>query len=241
MKSAILTPSRGRPDGFLRLVETSMKTSSRHHQIEHHCYLDWDDALVPQYLASLGKKPQLLEHVFLQVNEPQSVSKSWNVIANTALDSGADIIIMGNDDMAYRTQNWDQRIEEEFAKFNDKLVCMWFEDGINAYRHCAFPIVSAEWIRTVGYFTPGIMNFGYNDTWVFDIAKIIGRTNFISDVLTEHMHFSQHKSDFDETYQRNRTMEAGNLYKKDEVIYNNTLFLREMAAEKLTNAIRKAA
>ena len=85
------------------------------------------------------------------------------------------------------------------------------------------------------------MNFGYNDTWVFDIAKSIGRTNFISDVLTEHMHFSQRKSDFDETYQRNRTMEAGNLYKKDEVIYNNTLFLREIAAEKLTNAIRKAA
>ena len=60
MKIAILTPSRGRPDGFLRLVETSIKTSSRHHQIEHHCYLDWDDASVPQYLASLGKQPQLL-------------------------------------------------------------------------------------------------------------------------------------------------------------------------------------
>ena len=240
MKVAILTPSRGRPSGLMRLIRSSLQTCSGLNQIEHHCYLDWDDPSVPAYQEQFSKYPQFSEQVYLQVNEPQSVSKSWNTLARLALEREADFVVMGNDDLIYRTKNWDIRIEEEFSKFSDKLVCMWFEDGINSASHCAFPIVSADWIRTLGYFTPGIMNFGYNDTWVFDIAKLIQRTHFIGDVLTEHMHFSQHKSQFDETYQRNRTMEAGNLYKKDEVIYNNTFFLRQSAAEKLARAIRLA-
>ena len=240
MKIAILTPSRGRPKGFLQLVQSTLETCSGYHQIEHYCYLDWDDASVVEYNALLSNYPQYSEQVMLTVNEPQSVSKSWNVLANEALKNGANIIIVGNDDLIYRTENWDLRLVEEFSKFKDNIVCMWFEDGINSDQHCAFPIVSEDWIRTVGYLTPGMMNFGYNDTWIFDIAKLISRTHFIGDVLTEHMHFSLDKSEFDETYQRHRTMEAGNMYKKDEIIFNNTLFLRHIAAEKLANVISSA-
>ena len=92
---------------------------------------------MPQYLASLGNS-RVAEHVFLQVNEPQCI-KSWNVIANNALDSGADIIIMGNDDMAYV-----RRTGINVLKRNSpSSMISWFVCGSKmacADRHCAFPM-----------------------------------------------------------------------------------------------------
>ena len=102
-----------------------------------------------------------------------------------------DILIMGNDDQEYQTQYWDTTLEGEVNKYPDDIYCAWFEDKINGPKHCAFPIISRKWYDTVGYFAPGVFNFGYNDTWVYDIAKRVGRTHFIPDVVVEHKHFSK--------------------------------------------------
>ena len=117
-------------------------------------------------------------------------------------------------DLIYRTRGWDTNVEEESKKFPDDIYCMWMEDLINGEKHCAFPIVSKKWYTTLGYFTPGVFNFGYNDTWVFDVAKKVGRTHFIPNAVNEHMHFTTGKSGMDDTYNRNRTQERGNLYEK---------------------------
>ena len=77
---------------------------------------------------------------------------------------------------------------------------------------------------------PGIFNFGYNDTWTFDIAKRIGRTHFIPHVVNEHLHFTTGKSGADETTQRNRTTERGNLYELDKVIFEQSAEERAKAA-----------
>jgi hypothetical protein len=86
---------------------------------------------------------------------------------------------------------------------------MWMNDMINEDRHCAFPIVSRKWCDTLGYFTPGVFKFGYNDTWVYDIAKRLGRCHWISSVTAEHMHFNQGKSQKDDTYRWNRDGDRG--------------------------------
>ena len=98
------TPSRGRPDGFLRLVETSIKqavVTIRSNTII--VISDWDD-VGASISHSLGTASCLNMFSFKSTNR-SPYQKVGNVIANNALDSGADIIIMGNDDMAYRTQN----------------------------------------------------------------------------------------------------------------------------------------
>ena len=99
---------------------------------------------------------------------------------------------------------------------------MWFNDGINGEKHCAFPIISKKWFHTVGHFTPGIFNFLYNDTWIFDIAKRIGRAHYIPHVTTEHLHFTTGKSEVDETTKRNRTGVRAHMPREDQIIFNNT-------------------
>jgi len=227
MKFAILTPSRQRPgrlDNFIQSVHGLANDKGR---VFTYNYIDSDDPRIKAYEEYQHKQPvNNINHI----GEPQSVSKSWNVIAQKAVDDGADVLIMGNDDMLYRTQDWDLLLDKEIEKFPDHIYCMWFEDLINGSNHCAFPIVSRVWYETLGYFAPGIFNFGYNDTWTFDIAKRIGRTHFIPHVVNEHLHFTTGKSGVDETTQRNRTTERGNLYELDKVIFEQSAEERAKAA-----------
>ena len=227
MKFAILTPSRQRPgrlDSFIQSVHGLANDKGR---VFTYNYIDSDDPRIKAYEEYQRKQP--VNNINC-IGEPQSVSKSWNVIAQKAIDDGADVLIMGNDDMLYRTQDWDLLLDKEIEKFPDHIYCMWFEDLINGSNHCAFPIVSRVWYETLGYFAPGIFNFGYNDTWTFDIAKRIGRTHFIPNVVNEHLHFTTGKSGADETTQRNRTTERGNLYELDKVIFEQSAEERAKAA-----------
>ena len=231
MKIAILTPTRGRPEGMKRLVETSKKMASDPDSVSHFFYVDSDDPCYEQYIVDSNSTC-----IF---GEPQSVSKSWNCCAKSAIKDGADVFIMGNDDQEYCTPAWDHILKEHLARYEDEIYCAWFDDGINGEKHCAFPIVSRKWYMTVGYFAPECFNFGYNDTWIFDIAKRIHRTHYIPEVIAEHKHFTVGKSEMDDTYARNRTQERGNLYEKDKIIFESTVRNRIEDSEKLLAAIKK--
>jgi len=234
---AILTPTRARPGRLDTFVNSVYETSANPERVFCYNYIDEDD---PRSKAYDDYAERQHDNSTNLVGESQSVSLSWNILAKFAaehLERPADILIMGNDDLVYRTQGWDTIVEEESNKFSDEIYCMWMEDLINGEKHCAFPIVSKKWYTTVGYFTPGVFNFGYNDTWVFDVAKRVGRTHFIPNAVNEHMHFTAGKSSMDDTYERNRTQQRGNLYEKDKVIFEETASKRQEDADKLMEII----
>jgi len=234
---AILTPTRARPGRLDTFVNSVYETSANPERVFCYNYIDEDD---PRSKAYDDYAEMQHDNSTNLVGESQSVSLSWNILAKFAaehLERPADILIMGNDDLVYRTQGWDTIVEEESNKFSDEIYCMWMEDLINGEKHCAFPIVSKKWYTTVGYFTPGVFNFGYNDTWVFDVAKRVGRTHFIPNAVNEHMHFTAGKSSMDDTYERNRTQQRGNLYEKDKVIFEETASKRQEDADKLMEII----
>ena len=234
---AILTPTRARPGRLDTFLESVYNTAEYPERVFCYNYIDDDDPRKKAYENYLSKQHDNSTNV---LGESQSVSISWNVCADFAanhLERPADILIMGNDDLIYRTRGWDTIVEEEANKFPDDIYCMWMEDLINGEKHCAFPIVSKKWYTTLGYFTPGVFNFGYNDTWVFDVAKKVGRTHFIPKAVNEHMHFTTGKSGMDDTYNRNRTQERGNLYEKDKVIFEDTNTDRQADADKLLDVI----
>ena len=232
-KIAILTPTRSRPGKLDTFIQSVYSTATHPERIFTYNYIDADDPRIKAYEEYTSRQHNNSTNL---IGEPQSVSISWNVLANLAVNESeqpADILIMGNDDLIYRTPGWDDIIEEESLKFPDDIYCMWMEDLINGEKHCAFPIVSKKWYTTLGYFTPGVFNFGYNDTWVFDVAKRIGRTHFIPNAVNEHMHFTTGKSGMDDTYNRNRTQDRGNLYEKDKIIFDDTESKRKEDADKL--------
>jgi len=233
MNIAILTPSRGRPGRLDNFIESVYNTAANPDRVFCYNYIDNDDPRIRAYDDYSKKQSKNSTIIF---GEPISVSMSWNIIAGAAMtfrETPADILIMGNDDLLYRTKGWDLVLDSIVPEYADDIYCMWFEDKINGPDHCAFPIVSRKWYETLGYFTPGIFNFGYNDTWIHDIAKRINRVRFIPEVVNEHMHFTTGKSELDDTYHRNRTQERGNLYDLDKILFENSADRREVDAEKL--------
>jgi len=227
MKISILTPTRGRAQQLERFITSVMETAHTPEDIEMLFYVDSDDPQVEEYKL-FGRVIKCIQVI---VGEPKSVSESWNDIA--ALATG-DVLIMGNDDQVFITKAWEVALEQRVKKYKDDIYVAWFEDGINGSKHCAFPIVSRKWYETLGYFTPGVFKFGYNDTWIFDIGKRVNRTCFIPEVLVEHRHFTNRKAPYDDTYARNRNKSAiGNLYQHDSVTYEDTHLIRQKDAEKL--------
>lgn len=232
MKIAILTPTRGRPLRLNEFMNSVLGYAHSPDQVMMFNYIDHTDPKLEEYKSLLAGyyRPSSVVNVY---GEEKSVSKSWNDLASMAHEWGADVFIMGNDDLVYRTMDWDQKLKYELAKYPDEIYCAWMEDKINGERHCAFPIVSRKWYDTLGYFTPGVFHFGYNDTWLFDIARRIDRLHFLPHIVAEHMHGPSGKAPMDDTYARNRTQERGNLYEKDLVIFNNTNCNRQEDAKKL--------
>jgi len=238
MKISILTPTRNRPNNCERFIRSIYNTCSNRNSVELLFYVDDDDPALDSYL-SLDEHCQFEYPDFYRIQfikgEPKSVSISWNDLATKCL---GDVLIMGNDDLVYATDGWDYLLEKELEKFNtDKVYVAWMEDGINGGAHCAFPIVSREWYECLGRFTPGCFHFGYNDTWIFDVGKMLDRTHFIPHIKAEHLHFSK-GAPMDDTYARNRTQEKGNLYAKDQVLFNKTRNIRLDDRNKLRELIK---
>ena len=236
---SLLCPSRGRPAGLRTLIESVAATASLKQRVEILVYIDADDPNMAGYqetfdaLRNAGLGLGRLEGI---VGPPQSVSISWNLLASAC---GGDILMMANDDQVYVQSGWDERLDQATADYPDGIYCMWFDDGINAGRHCAFPIVSRRWYESLDYFTPGVFEFIANDTWIMDVGRKVGRLHYIGDILVEHRHFSVGKSEFDETYRRHRENEQKQRIARDMFVLERTEAIRERDARRL-RALMKA-
>jgi len=237
MRISILTPTRNRPNNCERFIKSIYNTAWARGSVELLFYVDNDDPAIEAY-KSLEKHCKTEYIGFYDVRfiigEPKSVSISWNDLA--AKCSG-DVLIMGNDDLVYSTPGWEDILEKELQQFDkDKVYVAYMEDGINGEAHCAFPIVSREWYECLGRFTPGCFHFGYNDTFIFEVGKMLDRTHFIPHIKAEHLHFSK-GAPMDDTYARNRTQEKGNLYAKDKILFDKTRNVRLDDRNKLQELI----
>lgn len=187
-KVSLLTPSRGRPDLCERMVESFWGTVEG--PAECLLYVD-DDEMFP-YLTK-GMK------VTMMSGPQRRCGVVWNELAEI---STGDLLMMGNDDLIFRTPGWNKMLQD---LPEDGIFVAWFDDGSGkAPGRCAFPIVSRRWYETLGYFTPECFHYLYNDTWITDIGKKLGRLFYIPDGLVEHMHFAFGKAPKDKTYMMHR-------------------------------------
>ena len=223
MIKSILTPTRNRPANCERFIKSVYNSTKTRKNVEMLFYVDEDDPAIEAYKSlhwHAQKEYEGFKKIEFVFGNPMSVSKSWNIIAERCI---GDVLIMGNDDLVYQTDGWDEKLDQELDQYRaDKVYVAWMNDGINGEKHCAFPIVSREWYECLGRFTPGTFHFGYNDTWIFEVGKMLERLHYIPFIHAEHLHFSVGKSEMDDTYAHNRTKEKGNLYAKDQVLFNKT-------------------
>jgi hypothetical protein len=205
------------------MVESVRSTAKNY--IEIVLYIDKDDPVSVETARTLGIKWVVGPRIML--------TNCWNKCIPLAT---GDIFMQGNDDIIFRTPNWDQMVEKEFTKVPDGILMVYGNDmGMHRETFGPHPFVHRRWVEILGYFIPPYFESDFGDAWVNDLANAVSRRRYIP-IEVEHMHFMMGKAEKDQnTLER---LERHRIQNPDH-IWQCKAFEREAACEKLLVAIRE--
>jgi hypothetical protein len=193
---SVLCPTRNRPDNVRRLIESAEETASGEETIEFVFYCD-DDALLPADVTCTRYQPWV--SVVTVAGPRITLSEMWNECYRQS-DPRSDIFMQCGDDIVFVTANWDREVREAIEMFPDHIVFAHGSDGHNHYNFGTHGFVHKRWIETVGYFTPPYFSSDYGDTWLNDVANLIGRRVYMEGVTTLHLHPHWGTAEMDATH-----------------------------------------
>jgi len=203
MKISLVLPTRGRPMFMKKTWESAYKTAKNKHNLEICFRIDEDD----DDSISMYNKLQLRYHyqikAFIGKRGDGILSQFWNEAVSIAT---GEILHHCGDDLRFRTDGWDTLVINEFKKYKDKIALVYGDDGIRRDDLATHGFIHKNWVNVVGYFLPPYFSSDWNDYWLTDVARRVGRLNKI-DIYTEHLHPSVGKHDWDKTHQER--MERG--------------------------------
>lgn len=184
-----------------RLIQTAAATADG--PLELIAYQDDDDPAYPPSVWDTGRD----DFTTTLITGPRIMqSDTWNQCAKKAT---GDIYMQCDDDVRFSSGHWDTIITEAINQWPDKLGVVWGMDGVHPPPNCATQLfVHKRWVEVLGYFTPPYFTSDYSDTWIYDLGCRIGRTKYLDNVYTEHMHPLAGKATWDTTYQERLTRHA---------------------------------
>ncbi|HET8784075.1 MAG TPA: hypothetical protein VFM38_00450 [Candidatus Limnocylindrales bacterium] len=204
MSIVVLVPSRGRPD---RAAEAfaSFRATARLSTTRWVLGIDWDDPERTRYIEAFAQRsdrrfgwdPDEPFVVVLQAWETGDLARATNGLWRRFGDS-ADILGSVNDDMLFRTEGWDERVTAALARPG----IAFGDDGFQHDALVTSPFITAGIPQALGWYAlPTCEHLFIDNAWG-DIGRGIGRLEYLSDVLIEHIHPLAGKADWDEGYER---------------------------------------
>ena len=213
---SLLLPTRQRPDKLARLVESINATATNPDSIELVTYIDDDDHSYDNVDLDIAWRriwgPRTHDDGLV------NLSVKWNRCYETCM---GDIIMHCGDDIVMRTVGWDDNVYDAFDSVPDKILFAFGRDGIQDENNFGtHGFIHRKWIETVGYLFPPLFVSDYNDVFLNDVAKLVGRHREIP-IYTEHMHYCVRKADIDqntaERLQRHAECRPQDLYETPQV------------------------
>lgn len=202
MKISILCPTRGRPESVERLLKSIRETTSEMPEVV--LYIDDDDGDSRDWVQF---ETASLKRI---IGPRKTLSDCWNECAKHAT---GDILMMGADDLVFRTKGWDKMVINTFESHPDKFIFLHGDDGHWGNQFGTHGFIHRKWYDTLGYFTAPYFSADYADTWLNDIANTLGRRVYLN-FVTEHLHPAWGKAPMDETHkQRMERAEKDNVAK----------------------------
>lgn len=186
---SLLLPTRGRPDSLRRLVNSVLETADNPNEVELVVFVDRDDESYD--------RQNYPDNVRLLYAKRTTLSVYWNMAYERAQ---GPIYMHCGDDLVFKTEGWDTKVKQAFEKYPDKIVFVYGDDGDPAKKHFGtHGFLHHKWAEAVGYFVPPYFSSDFNDTWLNEVADMVGRKEKI-DIITEHMHPAFGKGELDLTH-----------------------------------------
>lgn len=183
MSIAIICPTRGRQDGFSRMVKSVKNTTSS--DVSVIAGTNGDDDYV-------GNK--------FPIDCP--TAHMWNVMGTHATID-FDLIMVGSDDMYFVDKGWDKTIKDHYNSLENKIHVYALQDSRDEYG-APHPIMTKEYVKKMGYFVPPIFMHWCIDSWTVEIAKANNCFTHLRDYQLVHDKPSD-SGNPDETHKRIRS------------------------------------
>lgn len=220
MMISILVPTRQRRDMFVRMYTSAMTLANHPGNVEVVYYVDDDDS---------SYDGLNLYNTTRVSGQRVVLSEMWNATADAAQ---GEIYMHCGDDIIFRTEGWDDIVRDVFDQHPDKILFAFGDDGSSESNKNDFGthgFIHKNWVETVGYFVPPYFVSDYNDTFLNEIGRKIGRHVSIP-IFTEHMHYSLGKMEIDQNT-RDRLDRHASQHPEDA--YNSPWFKKEMEEKRL--------
>lgn len=197
---SILVPTRNRVELLKNMVRSVFSTAHTKEKIQILIYIDDDDEATKSIIETIsseynqkfgGSSIKYFIHPRLF-----SISKSINFLCEFA---DSEIYMFCNDDVLFKTENWDDLVIDAFNKYEDKLIFCHGYDGIwqkNQFGTMGF--LHKNWIKTVGYFLPDHFIFDFGDIWINDVFNKLDRRVYV-EMFVEHLHYTTGKRSIETT------------------------------------------
>ena len=170
---AILLSTRGRPDMLLEVFESLRATTVRKDKVALWLYVD-DDDRVTRAAIDGGKFPELGFPVHWHIGPRTPDWGQTYQVLWTALGRTAEVYMIANDDARFETKGWDEVLAAEVAKYPDGILLACPYDPV-APAIATFPILGWGWLNTMGRVYAGYFHYWYDDKWVDQIGRMVGR------------------------------------------------------------------
>lgn len=193
---SLLCPTRGRPARLASMVQSALNYASGETAIEVLAAVDDDDECVADYARLVEVYPV----VNVIVGKRRSNPALMNELARAA---NGEILMAAADDIIFRTPRWDLPVRKAFANYSDGMLVAYTNNGQGRDK-CEHFFVSRAWVGAVGCFMWPEFEHFCADEFVERIGQRVGRTLFLRELVTEHMHFKYGKAEKDETYASKR-------------------------------------
>jgi len=227
-KISLLLPTRERVEKFSRMLESLMNTCKDSNRLELLVLIDSDDKDINKYKNEIKKYESRL-NINVFITNIKTNAKRHNFLAK---NSSGDLIFPLNDDMIFKSNEWDYCLDVEFSKINiDEPFCLWIDAG-NRYRyfHCDYPIVNRKWYEILGYIASEHFNFWYMDWWICELSRRSNRFLLSYNIIVKQLSAHSLKEEVDKTHLKN--IESGD-QGKDDIIWLNTENERIIESKKL--------
>jgi hypothetical protein len=230
----IIVPTRGRPDGLRRLVDTIRATTAGDTQIL--ACVDRDDA--SQY--------EPIEDVWYMIKERRRFVAVTNDAACLYANEFRYVGVLG-DDTFPRTEGWDAAVVAALDELGTGLC--YSNDLLKGEALPTVCFMTTDIVRALGFMAPPALVHMFADDFWLALGRAVDRIRYLPDVVIEHLHYSVGKAPSDHVY-----MESESLMDPDRAAFARYLrddfdadvakvrrllpFSDELAAER---AARKAA
>lgn len=189
-KISILIPSRERINLKLTLISSLLTTCKDVDNIEVIFGTDDDDPK-KAIIERICKNLSFVKNIIIKNNGKFiGINKIWNILYQHA---EGDIIGYIGDDMVFKTEDWDEKIIEEFSGDNlpaDEFKLLHCYDGFRKRDEiCVNAFTTRKYYEMIGYFTRPEFLINWSDQWMYQSYKAFDRVKWRSDIHIQHNHW----------------------------------------------------